>query len=646
MTMALRVMLKWTPPPRLTISEWANKFRKLSAESSAEPGDYSTDKAPYQKGIMDAITDRYTELVVFMAGSQLGKSEIENNTAGFFMDPVNGEPSPILIVQPTIQMAEDYSKDRIFPMIRDTPALRKFFKLKSRSGDNTLLHKRFPGGNLSLIGANSPASLASKPKRVLLADEIDRFPKSAGDEGDPFTLAVRRTATFLNRKIIAVSTPTIKGHSRIEALYESSDKRRYHVPCPHCKVKIVFQFGRLNWEKDAAGNYDPKTVRYLCNNCDAIIEETDKNEMLRCGEWIAEKPFTGTAGFHLNELYSPWRKWAEIVKDFLEAKKSPHTLKAWINTSLGETFEERGEAPEYAIVYQRREDYPAQVPARALFLTAGVDVQKDRIEIQVFGWGKNKERWVIDNRVIPGNTQFDEPWLKLDEMMSESFEHESGNNLMIRVLAIDSGFLAQRVYDWARKYPANRVLVVKGVEHQQSIISTPKALDIKRDGKKVRRGMKVWTVGTDMAKSELYGLLKATMPTDEEIKARGGLFPSGFIHFPKADFCDENYFKQLTAEALIPRTVRGFTKYIWVKVHERNEALDTAVYNRAAASFIGIDRFNEAQWDQLASASLLNIPGTKKKTQPKKTISQAQAESKTESSPKRQKTKKSAWLGR
>lgn len=630
MLLAKRVMSRWAPPPKLTISEWANTHRKLSAESSAEPGDYSTDKAPYQKGIMDAVSDRYTEQVVVMAGSQLGKSEIENNISGFFMDPVYGEPSPILIVQPTIQMAEDYSKDRIFPMIRDTPALRRHFNLKSRSGDNTLLHKRFPGGNLSLIGANSPASLASRPKRVLLADEIDRFPKSAGDEGDPFTLAKRRTATFHNRKIVAVSTPTRKGDSRIEELYELSDKRRFHVSCPHCNEKITFIFGQLKWE-----NEDPKTVVYLCQHCDAIIDENDKLPLMRAGEWIAEKPFAGIAGFHINELYSPWRRWWEIVRDFLEAKKNPQSLKAWLNTSLAETWEDKGDAPPYQKLYHRRERYNAQVPAGALFLTAGVDVQGNRIEVHIIGWGRDKERWTIDYRVLPGDIQTDAPWDELEKILYETFECENGSRMSIRVMAVDSGTFTARVYDWVRKHPPNRVLAVKGVETQQSFVSTTSAknVDMKKDGKRLARGLKVWTVGTDMAKTELYGILKLEQPTDEELKARAGKYPPGYMHFP--DTLDEGFFKQLTAEALLPRTVRGFTKYIWVNVGGRNEALDTAVYARAAASFVGIDRFKEHHWAELGGFVAQAKPAPKS----------APPENQTQPREPRKK-RKSSWLNR
>ncbi|MEN0059592.1 MAG: phage terminase large subunit family protein [Bdellovibrio sp.] len=590
-------MIKWAPPPKLTISEWANQYRRLSAESSAEPGKYSSTKAPYQTGIMDAVSDAKVWRVVWMACSQVGKSEILNNINGYYM---HYEPCPMMIVQPTLQMAEKYSKDRIAPMIRDTPVLRKLFNLKSRTGDNTLLHKIWPGGNLSLTGANSPASLASSIKKVIMADEIDRYPESAGDEGDPLTLAIKRSATFYNRKIIITSTPTIESISRIKKLWNESDQRRYYVKCPHCKELLVFKWEQIDWDKVTN---DPKTAMYICQECTAIIEDHQKMWMMapeNGAKWIAEKPFNGTAGFHINELYSPWRRWWEIVRDYLEAAKNPATLKAWINTTLGETFEEKGDAPEAKRLYTRREEYKAQVPMGALFLTCAIDIQKDRAELQIYGWGRNKERWSIDNRLIMGAIEKDEVQDELDKLLYETFEHEAGNTMMLSVVGIDSGYATQKVYDWARRHPPNRVLVLKGTDHQASIISSGKPVEIKKNGKRINKGVKVWTVGTHLGKSELYGSLKMDLPTEEDLAKRGGRYPEGFIHFPM--HYDESYFKQLTAEALIPRTVRGFTKYVWVKIDPRNEALDTSVYNRACASYYGFDRFTDSQWSRLEEA--------------------------------------------
>lgn len=595
-------MGRWAPPPKLTISEWANNFRFLSSESSAEPGRYSTKKAPYQRGIMDAMSDPRVSRVVFMAGSQIGKSEILNNILGYYIDY---DPCPILVMQPTLQMAEAYSKDRIFPMLRDTPVLTRYFNLRSRSGDNTLLHKLFPGGNLTLVGANSPASLASRPKKILAADEIDRFPISAGDEGSPLALARKRLATYKEKKKeIDVSTPTMKGISAIEKEFELSDKRYYHVPCPHCKEHIVLDWNQMDWD-----DKDFMSARYICQLCDAIIEESHREWMIQeenGAQWIATAPFTGTAGFHINELYSPWRRFWEIVKDYLEIAEDSQKMKVFTNTSLGLPWEEKGESPEHKKIHSRREVFNAQVPKGVLFLTCGVDVQKDRVELQIIGWGRNRERWPIDTRVLNGRPEDPEVWEELDKVLYEQFEHESGSLLMIRAMAIDSGYATTDVYSWARKHPSNRVIVVKGVETQQSILSAAKNIDVRKDGKKINRGLKIWTVGTDLAKSELYGQLKIEKPSESELMESGGKFPSGYIHFPM--HFEEDYFIQLTAEALVPRTIRGFTKYVWVKLIPRNEALDTFVYARAAASFCGMDRFKERNWTDLEQSLLDSKP--------------------------------------
>jgi len=588
-------MAAWELKPKLTVTQWANKYRKLSVESSAAPGDYNSDNAPYQAGPQDAASDRRTEMVVMMWGSQLGKSEIENNICGYYLEH---DPSPILILQPTIEAAEDYSKDRIFPMIRDTPVLRALFNLKSRSGNNTLRHKHARNGaNLTLVGSNSPSGLASRPKKVLLGDELDRFAKSAGEEGDPWTLGERRLATFLDRKKIAVSTPTLKGASKIEELWEASDKRRYFVDCPSCKEKITFDWKRIWFDPE-----DPKSATYLCQNCDSEVDERFKMDLLRGGEWIAEKPFNGIAGFHLNELYSPWRRWWEIVKDFLIAKKNPNTLRAWINTSLAETWEEKGDSPEWKTLSARREVYSAQVPGRVLFLTAGVDLQKDRIEVQVVGWGRNGERWLVDYRIFWGSIETEAPWKQLDQALEEIYDHESGNEMKISVMAVDSGTFTQRAYKWVRTKPSNRVIAVKGIPDGVALINSSKSTDMKKDGQKVPRGLKLWLVGTGIAKTELLGVLKIDRPTVEELAGNGGVFPENYCHFPLGGegffTASDTYFQQLTAEALIPRTVKGVTRYVWVQLQDRNEALDTMVYARAAASFFGMDRFKDRHWAQ------------------------------------------------
>lgn len=590
----LRAALKcFRPPPKLNVCEWADTYRYLSSDNSPEPGKYRSDRAPYQREIQAVISDPAVERVTCMMSSQVGKTLITENVIGYY---THQDPSPILMLQYSIEMAEDFSKGRLDPMIRDTPALRRLFSTKSRDGNNTLLYKKFPGGLLKLAGTNSPASLASKPIRVLILDEVDRYETSSGKEGSPVDLAEKRTTNFHNRKIIAISTPLIKGRSKIESLYLQSDQRKFHLPCPHCRELIVLEFKQLHWV-----NGDPETAAYRCQKCEALIDEADKFEMLRQGQWIATAPFKGHAGFHISELYSPWSSWSRIAAAFLKAKDNPEELKVFVNTTLGETWEQRGDAPEWRRVYDRREPYPiGKVPKGGLFLTCAADVQKDRLEVEVKAWGRGKENWSIDYLVFPGDTSTPAPWEKLRELVARPFEHESGADLRIVLTAVDSGFNTQKVYEFVRGFPPSIMRATKGQSGLQVFVAQPSAVDLTlSDGKKIRRGMRVWGIGHDLIKADFYGLLRVPRPTDEELLISGGKFPPGFSHFPEYG---EEYFRQLTAEALVERKVRDHTRHEWVKIYERNEALDLHVLNRAAATMIGIDRFSERNWLELERA--------------------------------------------
>lgn len=576
---------KVAPPPTLTTSEWADAERKLSPESSAEPGTWKTSRAPYQKGMLDAVNDPHIRRVVVMSSAQVGKTEILLNTVGYF---IHHDPAPILLLQPTLEMAETFSKDRLTPMVRDTPALRgKLKDNKSKDSNNTLLHKKFPGGQITLAGANSPASLASRPIRIILCDEVDRYPKSAGSEGDPVNLADKRSTTFFNRKTILVSTPVIKGDSKIESEYQASDQRKYHVPCPFCGEVQVLKWKNLIWDRG------PETAKYKCEHCEGLISEKHKASMLAKGKWIAEKEFNGVAGFHINELYSPWSSWANMVRDFLIIKDNPQTLQTWVNTALGETWEQKGDSPDWERLYERRENYPVGcVPNGVLFLTAGADVQNDRIEVEVVGWGRDKQSWSIDYRVFYGNTADDAAWKKLDELLNETFETESKLRLPIRILAVDSGFNTQSVYHWCRRHSISRVIAIKGNEKSNMSVGTASAVDINLKGTKYRNAFKIFPIGVNVLKSELYGWLKLSKPVE------GEPYPPGYCHFPEYG---SEFFKQLTAEHIVRRVVRGYSRFVWEKIRGRNEALDCRIYARAAATVFGLDRFKDHHWERLES---------------------------------------------
>lgn len=588
-----RTLALLKPPPALLISEWADSERMLSPESSAEPGRWNTDRTPYLREIMDVGKNPLTREVVFMSSAQVGKTETLNNMIGYF---AHHDPSPMMLIQPTLGLAESYSKDRLTPMIRDTPALSKLFgEERSRSSGNTLLHKKFPGGHITLAGSNSPASLASRPVRVVFFDEVDRYPASAGTEGDPVSLGKKRSSTFFNRLTFLVSTPTIKGASRIELAFEASDKRRYHVPCPHCKMEFVMKFPNLKWDKNK-----PETAHFVCESCGAVIEHSHKMNMLRAGRWIAECPeVVGVVGFHLNELYSPWVHWGTVAATFLEAKKSPESLKTFINTSLGETWEIQGDAPEWKRLYDRRSNYKSNtLPAGVKFITAGADVQKNRIEVEIVGWGENCESWSIDYRTFLGDTRLRTTFEPLDDLMRERWADAEGVEIGVLRIAIDSGYMAENVYKWSKKYAKSKVMVVKGADDLDKIFQIPKQ---NAGGRTVREreNVDVWRVGVSMAKRELYGWLKQEIPSDEDLAERG--YPHGFAHFP-SDYGEE-YFRMLTAEVEDIKLIRGFPHYIWVKRYDRNEALDCRIYNRAAAGSLGIDRMATKSLEHLTMRS-------------------------------------------
>jgi len=562
------------PPPKLTVSEWADDRRVLSSEASAEPGKWSTDRAPYQRGMMDALNEDEVHTVVFMTSSQVGKTEILLNILGYFVDQ---DPSPMLCLQPnTKPMGEAFSKDRVAPMFRDTPALRgKVSDPRSRDSSNTLLHKKFPGGHLTITGANSPASLASRPIRVVLGDEIDRYPVSAGSEGDPLSLAKKRTTTFANRKIILTSTPTTKGASRIEMAWDESDQRFYMVPCPHCGEHQRLVWSNVQWQKDDEGVWDGEDPVYICQECGSAIGEADKIQMLRAGQWEASRQSDGVAGFHLSELYSPWKTWREVVADWYEAQKDTELLRVFVNTSLGETFEESGERVDGTGLMARREQYAAQVPAGALVLVAGVDVQDDRLEATVWGYGRDDETWAITHRVMYGDPADDEVWADLDALIfAERFTHESGQAMRIAGTCIDSGgHHTQRVYGYCHdpKRKRARIFAIKGYAgFGRRAVGAPSRARSGRDG----RPVDLYTLGVDELKRLVAGRLR---------RLKAG---PGYVHFPVSDEFEEDYFQQLSAEELRRKIVSGVPTFYWHQLRDRNEALDCAVYAHAARVLI------------------------------------------------------------
>ena len=553
--MILRINKIWKSPPNLKISDWSDKYRNLSPESSAESGKWRTDRAEYQRGIMDAFNDPNIERIIVMSSSQVGKTELILNAIGYYVDQ---DASPILIVMPTLSMGQSFSKDRLSSMIRDTDKLKNCIKdAKSRDSGNTTMHKKFAGGHLSIVGSNSPSGLSSRPIRILLMDEVDRYETSAGSEGSPVALAIARTKTFWNRKIYMCSTPTIKGLSVIENAFNESDKRFYFVPCPHCNHKQILKWKNVIWDEGK-----PEDASYCCEECGSLIEESKKQWMIKNGEWRATEPTSKIAGFHISELYSVFSTWGDMAQSFIEAKKVPEMLKTWINTSLGESWEDQGDSVEWEKLLERRLNFDlSKIPENVLILTAGCDTQKDRIEMTVCGWAKQYECFVLDHKIFWGDTNAFNVWSEIDSFLKKSFKTESGRLLNIQCATFDSGGLhTQRVYEFTKPRQGRRIFSIKGLNQQgKAIVNRPTFVG--------KNKTVLYGVGTDTAKESIFARLSA----DKEQTT---------LHFSSG--LDEEYFKQLTAEKRITKFVRGRKTLVWKQIRPRNESLDCLVYNFAS----------------------------------------------------------------
>ena len=505
---------------------------------------------------MQAISDRRTREVVVMSSSQVGKTELLLNAAGYF---IQQDPSPILAIQPTLEMARDWSRTKLASLIRESiPGI--VAEARSRDSDNTALFKKFPGGFLAIQGSNSPAGLASRSVRVLLLDEISRYSETT-IEGDPIQLAVKRTTTFANSKVIAVSTPTWKG-CRIEEWYNQGSRGQYLVHCPHCGEPQTLTWPNVKWDED-----NPDSAVYVCSS-GCIIQHHDKPRMIKDGFWEHENDDNERVrSFHLSELYSPWRSWSDMARDFLKAKAAPELLQVFINTSLGESWDhDGGHELAWDQFLERREAFNVlSCPESALVVTAGVDVQRDRIEVSIIAWGDDHECWVLDHKTIWGEAAQGTVWTELDTVLQEPIRTVDGRELKIQCACIDSGgHWTDNVYAFTRPRAARRVFAVKGSSKPaQPVVSRPSIVG--------RSRVPLYSVGTDTAKQWIHGRL----PSDE---------PPAMLHF--SEVLDDEYFKQLTAEKLIERKIGGTVRLTFKKTRARNESLDCFVYALAAVNIL------------------------------------------------------------
>lgn len=566
-------------PPRLTVSQWADAYRYIARGTGPEPGRWRTDRTPWLREPMDEVTNPAVDVIVLKMSSQVGKTEILINVAGYFIDQ---DPAPQMFVLPTLQLADSFSRSRFGPTINATPRLLdRIGEHSSRDSSTTILEKTYPGGDIVFAGANSPASLASRPRRIVIFDEIDKFKASIGNDGDPIDQGFQRTQNFWNAKKLLASTPSETGLSQIDDWFQRSDQRHYEVPCHACG-----EYQPLEWETRSAGadgeeiverrviwpKGEPHKAEYSCRYCGAMWDDRQRYLAVRAGRWRAYAPFRGIAGFHCNALVSPWVTLAELAAAWEDAEGKPAKEQAFVNLKLGLSYNPTKRATTTASeLMARREDYgPDRLPDDVLLITAGVDVQPDRFEVQYLGWGADDEKWVIDHVKLYGDVTDLNLWRRLDaELLQRTFKHLSGKELRVESVAIDAGYLQQRVLEFCREAAAawKPYYATKGVDGQGRPIW-------KESAEKFRLGAKLYLVGVDDGKTTLYQELAVRPDKDTGVRRYR-------VHFPA--HLELDYFEQLVAERVKIEFVAGRPRRRWILPGgKRNEALDTFVLAMAA----------------------------------------------------------------
>lgn len=580
----------WKPDPIRTVSEWADEHRRLPREGASEFGQWRTSRTPYLREVMDCLSPHHpAREVVLMSSTQVGKTEVILNWIG---QTIEWDPAPMLVVLPTTNVAKRWSKQRLAGMIRDTKSLRKLvLPTKSRDSGNTTLLKEFPGGVLVVGGANSAPDLSSMPIKYLALDEVDRYPYDLDEEGDPVMIAERRTSTYPRRKVFKCSSPTIESLSRINRAFEQSDQRRYFVPCPHCEEKQVLRWENLRWPEGK-----PAEAAYACEHCGAMIEHHQKTAMLEAGEWrpTAQREVDAvspTVGFHLNALYTPiglGESWGEHAALWERLKNDPSKRKVFRNTVLGECHKDPGEKLDWQMLQARADATPVRVvPTGCLVLTVGVDVQGNRLAVQLVGWGREQRSWTIDWLEIPGDPTQEGVWDRLDEYLAQPIVNAFGTQMRPAAIAVDARYLKDAVLRYTRPRRHRNIFAMQG-EHSLSktILSSATKPDKNRRGRTSKRSADVWHVNSSAAKEWLF--LRLQQDGDRDADQRLVRFPAGL---------GEEYYTQLTAEIYDPR------KRLWVKQQARNEALDTYCYALAASYHpnVRVHVYREADWLKLES---------------------------------------------
>lgn len=564
-------------PPKQTVSQWADAKRHIAQGTGPLPGRWRTDTTPYLRDCMDAVCDADTEIAVLKMSSQVGKTEALLNIAGYFIDQ---DPAPQMLVLPTLELAESFSTKRFVPTCDVSPSLKeRVGRSAARETSNTILEKSFPGGDIVFAGANSPASLASRPRRIVMFDEIDKYKANIGTDGDPIKQGFQRTQNFWNRKKILASTPTLEGLSNIDDWYRRSDQRVYEVPCDQCGAFQSLEWEQVTWERGK-----PETARYQCSECDALLDQRQIALAVRHGHWVPKAPFRGIAGFYCWAIYSPWVTMADLAAEWDDAEGKPGEEQTFVNLKLGRTYNpSKGSATTPEQLYARREDYgPAAdgtytVPDGVLFISAHVDVQRDRWECQFVGWGADDEKWSLDLAKHYGDTGVPANWSAMERaLLTRQFKHPSGQMLAVESIAIDAGYQQQLVLEFVREGRAawKPYYAVRGMPGEGRAI-------IRESGERFKLGAKLHLVGIDDGKTLLYQELAARIDPD---------IPNSRIrvHFPRHYELD--YFQQLISERVKVEFVAGRPRRKWVLPSgKRNEALDTFVGAMAARYALVID---------------------------------------------------------
>lgn len=601
------------PEPRLTVAEWAATNRYLSSSESATPGKWDNNLCPYLVEIMECLSiSRQVQQIIAMKGAQLGFTECANNLIGYIIDQA---PCKIMMVQPTDDVAKEMSKTRIAPMLESTESLAiKVKPSRSRDSGNTTKLKQFAGGALRLCGANSPVALRNFAARFLVLDEIDAYPEDLGNEGSPIALAQARNRTFGRRaKTYMLSTPTVAGKSLIEIEFLKTDQRYYFCPCPHCGFEQRFEWKQMKWKLDEHGS--PIEVHYECLKCIGKIEERHKGPMMIKGSWKPTVPAnidSKVRGYHISSLYSPsqWLPWEKIVKMWLKAQGNNNELKTFTNTVLGEPWVEKGDAPDWKNIYNKRIEYKFNtINNEVCFITVGVDIQKGRIEAEVVGWCRNRVSYSIAYHQFMGDTDTaqSEVWARLNELLNEVWVRPDRLVLPVLTMAVDTGYNTHTVYEFCRLSGGRAIPIKGGHDTQLQVLTQPRVVDVNYEGKKVG-AVQLWTIGVGILKKEFYGHLQLFIGDSK-------IVPPGYCFFPQYS---EEHFKGLTAESFLFKINRlGRKKWQWTKTFERNEPLDCRVYARAAAAIIGMDLFTDDEFEAVLNACAEADQPQEKKQPPK-----------------------------